>query len=91
MHLAGAGGAHHFDDLSARGAADDGIVDQDDAFADVAKIERLLHWRAKTSLEDGVARMLERIDDWRDAPVWEPASIAVATTSWFAHLGGNRS
>ena len=63
----------------------------DCTFADVSKIERLLNWRAKTSLEDGVARMLERIDDWRDAPVWEPASIAVATTSWFAHLGGNRS
>ncbi len=59
-------------------------------FADVAKIERLLHWRARTSLEDGVARMLERIDDWRDAPVWEPASIAQATSSWFAHLGGVR-
>ncbi len=63
----------------------------DCTFADVSKIERLLHWRAKTSLEDGVARMLERIDDWRDAPVWEPASIAAATTSWFAHLGGSRS
>lgn len=63
----------------------------DVTFADVSKIERLLHWRAQTSLEDGVARMLERIDDWRDAPVWEPASIAAATTSWFAHLGGVRS
>ena len=63
----------------------------DVTFADVSKIERLLHWRARTSLEDGVARMLERIDDWRDAPVWEPASIAQATSSWFAHLGGVRS
>ena len=63
----------------------------DVTFADVAKIARLLNWRAATSLEDGVARMLERIDDWRDAPVWEPASIAQATSSWFAHLGGNRT
>ena len=63
----------------------------DATFADVSKIERLLHWKAKTSLDDGVARMLERIDDWRDAPVWEPASIAQATSSWFAHLGGSRS
>jgi UDP-glucose 4-epimerase len=59
----------------------------DVTFADVAKIERLLKWRSRTSLEDGVASMLERIDDWRDAPVWEPASIAQATSSWFAHLG----
>jgi UDP-glucose 4-epimerase len=62
----------------------------DVTFADVSKIERLLGWRARTSLDDGVARMLERIDDWRDAPVWEPASIAAATSSWFAHLGGVR-
>lgn len=60
----------------------------DCTFADVTKIERLLGWRAHTSLEDGVARMLERIDDWRDAPVWEPDSIARATSSWFTHLGG---
>ncbi len=63
----------------------------DRTFADTAKIGRLLNWHATTSLEDGVARMLERIDDWRDAPVWEPDSIAKATSSWFAHLGGSTS
>jgi UDP-glucose 4-epimerase len=31
--------------------------------------------------------MLEVIDSWRDAPVWDPASIAVATRDWFACLG----
>ena len=63
----------------------------DCTFADVTKIGRLLNWQAKTSLADGVARMLERIDDWRDAPVWDPQSIAQATSSWFAQLGGSRS
>ena len=63
----------------------------DCTFADVTKIRRLLGWQAKTSLADGVARMLERIDDWRDAPVWDPQSIARATSSWFAQLGGSRS
>jgi UDP-glucose 4-epimerase len=60
----------------------------DCTYADVREIERRLGWRARTSLEDGVARMLERIDDWRDAPVWEPATIADATRAWFTHLGG---
>jgi UDP-glucose 4-epimerase len=60
----------------------------DCTFADVRKIDALLGWKARTSLEDGVARMLERIDDWRDAPVWDPNSIAQATTTWFAQLGG---
>jgi UDP-glucose 4-epimerase len=35
--------------------------------------------------------MLERIDDWRDAPVWDQESIATATRSWFTHLGGRTS
>jgi UDP-glucose 4-epimerase len=63
----------------------------DCTFADVTKIQRLLGWHAQTSLADGVARMLERLDDWRDAPVWDPQSIARATSTWFAHLGGSRS
>jgi UDP-glucose 4-epimerase len=63
----------------------------DCTFANAEKIARLLDWHAQVSLEDGVARMLEHIDDWRDAPVWEPHSIAQATTTWFAQLGGSRS
>jgi UDP-glucose 4-epimerase len=35
---------------------------------------------------DGVQRMLDCIDHWRDAPVWDPASIARATESWFKYL-----
>jgi UDP-glucose 4-epimerase len=62
----------------------------DCTFADAGKIARLLDWRAQVTLEDGVARMLEHIDDWRDAPVWDPHSIAEATTTWFAQLGGSR-
>ncbi len=63
----------------------------DCTFADVGKIARLLDWRARVSLEDGVAAMLDRLDDWRDAPVWDPATINAATSSWFARLGGTRS
>ncbi len=28
--------------------------------------------------------MLENLDYWREAPVWDPTSIAEATRSWFA-------
>jgi len=59
----------------------------DCTFADVAKIERLLGWRAAVSFEQGVALMLRHLDDWRDAPLWEPDSIKRATASWFRHLG----
>jgi UDP-glucose 4-epimerase len=55
-------------------------------FADTSKGKLLLHWRAKISFDVGVAKMLERLDDWRDAPVWNPETIAAATQEWFAHL-----
>jgi len=58
----------------------------DCTFADVGKIERLLGWRAQVPFADGVKRMLERIEDWRDAPVWDPSSISKATESWFRYL-----
>ena len=58
----------------------------DCTFADTAKIRRVLGWQPRTSFEDGVRIMLANIDYWRDAPVWDPASIADATKEWFAYL-----
>jgi len=62
----------------------------DCTFADVSKIERLLGWKAKVSFEDGVAQMLAHMEDWADAPVWEPGSIEKATEKWFSYLGGGQ-
>jgi UDP-glucose 4-epimerase len=58
----------------------------DQTCADVSKITRLLGWRAHTPFETGVATLLGTIDDYRDAPVWEPAGIERATRAWFEHL-----
>ena len=30
--------------------------------------------------------MLENIDDWKDAPLWDKSSIDKATTTWFKYL-----
>lgn len=59
----------------------------DCTFADVGKIEKLLGWKARVSFADGVHRMLENIQDWKDAPVWNPATINQATAAWFHYLG----
>jgi UDP-glucose 4-epimerase len=59
----------------------------DCTFADTAKIRKLLDWAPKVSFEQGVAAMLQRLDDWRDAPVWDPKSINQATATWFKYLG----
>jgi UDP-glucose 4-epimerase len=61
----------------------------DCTFADVAKIERMLCWRTEVSFEEGVARMLASIEDWRDAPVWDLSGISQATESWFRYLGSS--
>jgi UDP-glucose 4-epimerase len=56
-------------------------------FADVSKINSKLGWKAKVSLEEGVGQMLGRLEDWRDAPVWNPENIQQATSKWFQYLG----
>ncbi len=59
----------------------------DCTFADTTRIRTLLGWQPRVSLEDGVQRMLEAIDYWREAPVWEPGGIARETADWFKYLG----
>lgn len=59
----------------------------DCTFADISKIKKLLDWSAKVSFEEGVSLMIENIDYWRDAPVWDPSSIEDATKEWFEYLG----
>ena len=59
----------------------------DCTFADVGKIERLLGWKAKVTFEEGVQKMIEKIENWETAPVWDPGSIQEATAYWFKFLG----
>ncbi|MBM3598874.1 MAG: NAD-dependent epimerase/dehydratase family protein [Alphaproteobacteria bacterium] len=58
----------------------------DCTWADIGKISNLLGWRQMVSFEEGVALILADIDYWREAPLWDPESIARATKSWFEHL-----
>ena len=59
----------------------------DCTFADIRKISRVLGWQPKVSFEEGVRIMVENIDQWRGAPVWDEESIAEATQDWFTYLG----
>ncbi len=58
----------------------------DCTWADIRRIKRLLGWEPKVSFEEGVQKMLEQIDYWRDAPVWTPETIKKATGDWFKYL-----
>jgi UDP-glucose 4-epimerase len=58
----------------------------DCTWADTLRIRTELGWAPQVSFEDGVRTMLDNIDYWREAPVWDPMSIAEATKNWFAFL-----
>jgi UDP-glucose 4-epimerase len=55
----------------------------DCTWADIAKIRDQLSWEPRVSFEEGVAAMLENIEYWKEAPVWDESSIAQATRQWF--------
>ena len=54
--------------------------------ADIARIRAGLGWAPNVSFEEGVSRVIARIEDWREAPVWDAGSIADATKDWFKFL-----
>jgi UDP-glucose 4-epimerase len=58
----------------------------DCTWADISKAKKLLNWQPKVSLEEGVRILLDNIDYWREAPVWDEKSIALATEKWFEYL-----
>lgn len=59
----------------------------DCTFANTEKIEKALGWHASVTLEEGVQKILDNIDYWREAPVWTPDTISEATADWFKYLG----
>lgn len=59
----------------------------DVTWADINNAQEVLRWVPEISFEDGVGRMLDQIEYWRDAPLWDPSRIAQATQTWFKYLG----
>jgi UDP-glucose 4-epimerase len=47
----------------------------------------MIGWQPRVSFEEGVAKVMAHIDDWREAPVWTPDTIAEANKEWFHYLG----
>lgn len=58
----------------------------DCTWADTGKINRMLNWHPKVTLEEGVKHILDNIDYWKKAPVWTPEKIENATKDWFKYL-----
>ena len=63
----------------------------DCTWANISKIHAHLGWSSSVSFEDGTATMLRHIDYWRNAPLWDVASIQTATEGWFSSLSEKRA
>ena len=55
-------------------------------WANISKIVNDLKWKPKVSFEEGVEKILQNIDYWKDAPLWDEESIDIATKNWFNNL-----
>ncbi len=58
----------------------------DCTWADIRRISDELGWAPKVTFEDGVGRIVANIDYWKDAPLWNPSTIASATKTWFRFM-----
>lgn len=59
-------------------------------YADITKIKTRIGWEPQVRFEEGVAKVMACIEDWREAPVWTSKTIAEATKDWFRYLGKER-
>lgn len=59
----------------------------DCTWADISKITSELEWKPTVPFELGVSKMVAEIENWKDAPLWNPESIGKATETWFQYMG----
>jgi UDP-glucose 4-epimerase len=56
-------------------------------WADISKITAELNWEPSVGFKAGVAKMMVEIENWKEAPLWDPSSIEKATDTWFRFMG----
>lgn len=61
----------------------------DCTWADISKIKKMLKWRPKVSLEEGIKIMLKDLNLYKNLPVWTPEKIKEATKDWFKYLANS--
>lgn len=87
----GSGGTYSVNELAERIGGERVYVpkrpgEPDCTYADIGKIRSRLGWRPKVTFAEGVERLVARLEDWSEAPVWTPDSIREATADWFRYL-----
>jgi UDP-glucose 4-epimerase len=55
-------------------------------WASIEKIKKHTNWKPKVTFNLGIKLMLQNIQDWKNAPLWDTRSINKATKTWFKYL-----
>ena len=55
-------------------------------WANINKAKKFLDWKPKVSIEEGVKILLNNVNYWKNAPLWDKKKIRVATKDWFKYL-----
>jgi len=55
-------------------------------WANISKIKKDIKWKPFVSFELGVSKMLENLNEWKNAPLWNKKKINKATKIWFKYL-----
>jgi UDP-glucose 4-epimerase len=55
-------------------------------WADISRIKKQLRWKPKINFKDGVNEMIENINYWKKAPLWNVKKIKIATKDWFKYM-----
>ena len=58
----------------------------DSTHANIQKAKKFLDWKPSIQLKDGIRIILNNIDKWKNAPLWNKKSINKATKDWFKYL-----
>tara|TARA_B100001778_G_scaffold330315_1_gene332596 strand:- start:1716 stop:2696 length:981 start_codon:yes stop_codon:yes gene_type:complete len=58
----------------------------DITWSNIKKAKKILNWKPKVTIEDGVKILLKNINLWNNAPLWSKDKIKIATKDWFKYL-----
>ncbi len=58
----------------------------DITFANIKKISKIMKWKPKVTIENGIKNLIKEKSFWKNAPLWNPIKIKFATKLWFKYL-----
>jgi UDP-glucose 4-epimerase len=58
----------------------------DITLANISKAKKILKWKPRVKINEGLKFMLKNINYWKQEPIWDKKKIKIATKDWFKFL-----